>query len=52
METVKDLRAFESCSDILDPKFPAWSDKAAIDIYYLDKSLEDWWNDLIIKQGE
>ena len=51
-EDLEDIRAFEACPDILDPKFPAWSDKAAIDLYYLDKILEEGWNDLIIKPGD
>ena len=52
LEDLEDIRAFEACPDILDPKFPAWSDKAAIDLYYLDKILEEGWNDLIIKPGD
>ena len=51
-EDLEDIRAFEACPDILDPKFPAWSDKAAIDLYYLDTILEEAWNDLIIKPGD
>ena len=51
-EDLEDLRAFEACPDILDPKFPAWSDKAAIELYYMDKLLEEGYDNYTIKPGD
>ena len=33
-DSIDDMWAYEACPDILDPKFPDWSDKAAIELYY------------------
>ena len=51
-EDLEDIRAFEACPDILDPKFPAWSDKAAIELYYMDKLLEEGYDNYTIKPGD
>jgi hypothetical protein len=36
-DSIDDMMAYEACPDTLDPLFPDWSDKAAIDLYYQEK---------------
>ena len=33
-DSIDDMMAYEACPDVLDPLFPDWSDKAAIELYY------------------
>jgi hypothetical protein len=46
------MMAYEACPDILDPLFPDWSDKAAIELYYQEKVIQDGLGDYIIKPGD
>ena len=51
-DSIDDMWAYEACPDILDPKFPDWSDKAAIELYYQEKVIQDGLGDYIIKPGD
>ena len=51
-DSIDDMWAYEACPDILDPKFPDWSDKAAIELYYQEKVIQDGISDYIIKPGD
>ena len=51
-DSLEDMRECIACPDLLDPKFPAWSDKAAIELYYMDKLLEEGYDDYTIKSGD
>ena len=43
------MMAYEACPDILDPLFPDWNDKAAIELYYQGKIIQEGLGDHIIK---
>ena len=46
------MMAYKACPDILDPLFPDWSDKAAIELYYQENVIQDGLGDYIIKPGD
>ena len=46
------MMAYEACPDIMDPLFPDWSDKAAIELYYQTKCMQEGLGDCIIKPGD
>ena len=48
-DSIDDMMAYEACPDILDPLFPDWSDKAAIELYYQEKIIQEGLGDHIIK---
>ena len=51
-DNIDDMMAYEACPDIMDPKFPDWSDKAAIELYYQEKVIQDGLDNYIIKPGD
>ena len=51
-DDIADMMAYEACPDIMDPLFPDWSDKAAIELYYQEKVIQDGIGDYIIKPGD
>jgi len=48
-DSIDDMMAYEACPDILDPLFPDWSDKAAIELYYQEEIIQEGLGDHIIK---
>ena len=46
--------AYDACPepDILDPLFPNWSDKLAIELYYQEKVIQEGLGDFIIRPGD
>ena len=51
-DSIDDMMAYEACPDVLDPLFPDWSDKAAIELYYQEKIIQEGLGDHIIKPGD
>ena len=51
-DSIDDMMACEACPDVLDPLFPDWSDKAAIELYYQEKIIQEGLGDHIIKPGD
>jgi hypothetical protein len=48
-DSIDDMWAYEANPDILDPLFPDWKDKAAIELYYQKKIIQEGLGDHIIK---
>ena len=48
-DSIDDMWAYEANPDILDPLFPDWNDKAAIELYYQGKIIQEGLGDHIIK---